>query len=1041
MNANIKADDETPLEAGDVRYFATPITYAPNSTDFIIADYEDLVEFAAVAATTEKNALVVENITIPADATWTPIEGYAKVFNGNGYTISGLKAPLFGTTSATIKNLKVADVAIEMTDTLYAGAIAVTLASNETATAQLINCEASGTITLNNNAVTVGTNFDATLANIGGLVARAYGATITKCVNRVNLVSTLATPAGISKYYTPAFGGIVGYTDDVEGLAATTLISYCENYGTITMADTKASETYSSPACGGIVGVAQDKTAVIEYCDNYGPIKVNSTSRETDAGGIVGRSYALKIDSCTNHAEGTISFTKIGRYSFFGGMCGNSYTATVSNCTNKAAITYSPDKNSATGYQYVGGILGYTRTTAPAVTDCVNYGKISHTANMYNGTSNCYAYVGGVIGYASVGGSVTDCTNNGEIYVSGIKGNTATADEGTATHFSTGGIFGYISTSEVAISNCTNNGIVNYEVTIYGKGTLSDQYVGGLAGYSKSKIASSTNNAAINLNTKVQAVTDVVPAITLYAGGCVGLGAGQLNACTNKGAVTFAKEAKAYGYGIGGLAGRTGATIVSSHNEGAVSVYGDAVETQAALSSNKVGGVAGYAGNTMTNSTNKATGVVTVTGKMFPSGEWPNNTRGVAIAGLVAHKDGSTTGCHNYAPVNVTLNLDQGSISMVGGFYVAGLIGYAGNTATDCSNEGKVTVDGTYGLYAARYGHLNIAGGICRRGSKPYTNVDNKGDIEVNVNYTATANKHSADPNYLLVGGVFTGFGGDQAVTDCDNSGNITIGEGTVVQNADIFLCAGGVSAASSTSVNHVNCHNSGNITMNGTAKHAAILGGIIARFVSVATAENCSNSGDILVTTGKDGESYCKALYVGGLSGSQSSKAVTAINFLNTGTISFKGKTTDTCRLGGVVGSQTQSTETWSGIVNTGDILLEGTHVASKTYVGGIVGASSKGIADAQSYCNITNAASAPNVGMIIGSPRTSAIVASNCKLGGKIHTNWIASDERYEIITLNSSNYADYIYGGTTDWTGVEAYDGCTLLTAKPASPIPAE
>ena len=194
MNANIKADDETPLEAGDVRYFATPITYAPNSTDFIIADYEDLVEFAAVAATTEKNALVVENITIPADATWTPIEGYAKVFNGNGYTISGLKAPLFGTTSATIKNLKVADVAIEMTDTLYAGAIAITLTSNETATAQLINCEASGTITLNNNAVTVDTNFDATLANIGGLVARAYGVTITKCVNRVNLVSTLATP-------------------------------------------------------------------------------------------------------------------------------------------------------------------------------------------------------------------------------------------------------------------------------------------------------------------------------------------------------------------------------------------------------------------------------------------------------------------------------------------------------------------------------------------------------------------------------------------------------------------------------------------------------------------------------------------------------------------------------------------------------------------------------------------------------------------------------------------------------------------------------
>ena len=215
-----------------------------------------------------------------------------------------------------------------------------------------------------------------------------------------------------------------------------------------------------------------------------------------------------------------------------------------------------------------------------------------------SGAITGYDGVGGIVGRMIISGTITGCTNNASVTspyggIGGIVGKAYYEDNTNTELFS-------------SITNCTNNGIVNYEVTIYGKGTLSDQYVGGLAGYSKSKIASSTNNAAINLNTKVQAVTDVVPAITLYAGGCVGLGAGQLNACTNKGAVTFAKEAKAYGYGIGGLAGRTGATIVSSHNEGAVSVYGDAVETQAALSSNKVGGVAGYAGNTMTNSTNKA---------------------------------------------------------------------------------------------------------------------------------------------------------------------------------------------------------------------------------------------------------------------------------------------------------------------------------------------------------------------------------------------------------------------------------------------------
>jgi hypothetical protein len=1044
MTANIKADDETPLESGEVRYFATPLIYAPNVADFVIADYDDLVEFASIAATTDKNALVVENIAIPADATWTPIEGFSKVFNGNGYTISGLKAPLFGTTSGTIKNLKVADVAIDMTDTLFAGAIALTLESTAESTAQLINCEASGTITLSYNTVTITANFDATLANIGGLVARAYGAKISKCVNRVNLVGALVSPADIGtqkKYYTPAFGGIVGFTNLPAAGSATTLISHCDNYGSITINDSKANETYSSPAMGGIAGVVNDKTAVLEHCCNHGPLGQNSLSRETDAGGIVGRSYALKVDSCTNQKGGTITFTKIGRYSFFGGICGNSYTVEYLNCTNKATISYQPTSKSSTGYQYMGGILGYTRVTAQTVTNCVNDGKISHTANVYGGTSNCYAFIGGVIGYSYIGGSATGCVNNGEVYVSGIKGNIATADSGTATHFSTGGVFGYVSRDDVAISDCTNNGTINYEVTLYGSGTLSDQYVGGIAGYTKSKILSSTNNGAVNLNTQVQAVTDVTPAYAVYVGGCVGLSAGQLNGCVNKGAVTFAKDAKAYGYGIGGVVGRTGATVVASHNEGPVSVYGDAVETQAAISTNKVGGFAGYVGNTMTGSSNKATGVVTVTGKMFPSGVWPNNSGGVAIGGLAAHKDGATTDCHNYAPVNVTLNLEQGSFTMVGSFYISGLLGYAGNTATDCTNEGTVTVSGDYGLYNSRYGHLLISGCIGRRSSKTYTNVDNKGDIVVNVHYTSTANKHSSDPNHLLVGGVFSGFGGEVAVTGCDNSGDIIIGEGTIVENADVFLCAGGVSATSAASVDLVNCHNTGNITMNGTAKHGAILGGVLARYVSTAVVENCSNSGNILVTTGKEGKSYVKSLYVGGLSGSQSSKAVTVTNFLNSGTITYQGKVTDTCRLGGVVGSQTQSAAAWTGIVNTGNIVFEGTYVESKAFVGGIIGNSSAGIADAQSYCHITNAASAPNVGMIIGTPRTASVVAKNCKLGGRIYTNWIAQDEKYEIINLNSSNYTNYIYGGITDWTDVADYDGCTVLTEKPASPIPAE
>ena len=40
----------------------------------------------------------------------------------------------------------------------------------------------------------------------------------------------------------------------------------------------------------------------------------------------------------------------------------------------------------------------------------------------------------------------------------------------------------------------------------------------------------------------------------------------------------------------------------------------------------------------------------------------------------------------------------------------------------------------------------------------------------------------------------------------------------------------------------------------------------------------------------------------------------------------------------------------------------------------------------------------------------------------------------QKEKLTPLTADNYFDYIFGGTTDWTGVENYDGCTLLTASP-------
>ena len=92
--------------------------------------------------------------------------------------------------------------------------------------------------------------------------------------------------------------------------------------------------------------------------------------------------------------------------------------------------------------------------------------------------------------------------------------------------------------------------------------------------------------------------------------------------------------------------------------------------------------------------------------------------------------------------------------------------------------------------------------------------------------------------------------------------------------------------------------------------------------------------------------------------------------------------------------------------------------------------------IDNAQVFCTIT-ARSFPYVGMITGSARTDSAKVTNCAVGG----NWgVAYDEEQDvtIITkITSSNFYKYIYGKTTDWTGVENYDGNTLLSASPIAP----
>ena len=1036
-----------PITAGKVREFAE-MTFAAESTDsdiLEIYDVADMQTFAAQAAISSwKEVRVMKSIDMTG-VEWAPVEGFNGLFDGKDNEIKGLTKPLFGTTSATIKNVHLKEVALNITDTTFAGSLVSTLQSTAEQTASVTNCSAEGTITYSNNAITPTSDFDSRLISIGGLIGRAYAATITKCVNRVDIDIKLSTPADIGttkKKVSPGFGGIVGLLDSTdESITAVPRIEECVNYGSITNNDSKSNVTYSSPMMGGIAACINAKNAIVTKCDNYGVMKNTKAVRQGDVAGIVGRTYAAEVSHCTNQEGANMVFTYEGRYSFIGGIAGDTYAGAISHCVNKGEIQYTPTNSSSSGYQWMGGVVAYTRSSsAITIKNCVNEGKITHNGNVRSGTSNCYILVGGVVGNATALASIEDCENKAEILITGVKGNAAVSggDGHIAGYTCVGGVIATLAADEAKVLRCTNNGVINYNATIYGKGNLSDHYIGGIAGSMKCDADGCVNNAAINLDTQVQAVDGAVPAITLCVGGCFGYStSGALTNCANKGAVTFMKDAKTYGYSIGGIVGHATSNLDKCTNEGAISAYGDTVECDGTLVSIKIGALGGFA-STVKNSTNLASGKVTVKGKVYPSGEWPNETRGTSIGGLFGHKNSTTTNCHNYAPLDVTVNTAQPTLyTMVGAFYIGGLAGYVGSSWTDCSNNGDITIDGTFDLYLARYAHLGISGCISRLANAAYSNVDNHGNITVNVVNTAAKNTHSTDVNHLYVGGIISGFGGSKGLTGCDNSGKITIGEGTVVDN--VYIVAGGICANAMSGNTLTNCHNSGDVECHGTGKYGILIGGLFGRHTcDTATVTDCSNSGNVLVTKGEKGESYGKGVYMGGFVGSQSTKAVAVTNFRNSGKMIFKGKSTDVTRIAGIVGSQTQSTSSWTGIVNIGDIDFLPTdkadYIDSKTHIGGLVGNSSKGIANAICYCSI-NAVDVTNVGMALGSPRSETSLASNCQLGGTMVGEYDTEDEDYKTVSLDSGNFYNYIYGGgTTDWGEVTDYDGCTVLTSKP-------
>ena len=917
MYTTVKAGESRPLNAGSIREFSNNIAYDANASVFVIKDKESLKAFAAEAATSNKDAIFVADVDM-TDEAWTPIEGYTGTINGNGYAINGLTAPLFGTTSASIKGLHLLDLDITVASGAAVGAFANTYNGS-----LISHCSTSGKLEIKELNVSSG---------IGGFVGKTGTDTIDcridNCVNNCSItVSASCKETAIS-----GIGGFVGIASS--------------NSGSLTLSNNKnnaaisANGSMAERVClSGNVGFVDLVPIYINDYHNSGTISVNFTSSsDVNVGGVWGRlyrsteKYHAVAESCSNSGAINIATTTANDLAI-GGCFGVTYfgsskiaTQKFDNCDNSGVITIGGE---SAGIAYVGGICGYF-VGFPEIKNCdnfstgaINYGPKSTSGQIFlAGLSGYYRHH---IASADYGTTITDCNNYADIK----------STKGCAGYYGCGGIIGYLYSSTIykmGLYNVNNYG----SITISGadEGGSSKVYLGGLVACAIKGFSDSTSNSVLTFSNCHNYSTQERPSVMkitngdyadIFSGGIIGYSYARMNVenCSNSQPLTI------------------DANKIGSTANGAM--CGKLVHQGAKLTSN------------VKNFSNTADFHIK-----------PNIMSNVVASMFLGYFNSSGDQQHMYMVAeNVTnsgdLNIYGNSTSAC---YYGGICGYArlGRTKltmTNAANTGDISVGGTIS------GNLLVGGLIgTHTATLVFTNVINEGDVTVDITSTST----ETDMEYLIGGLIGNQMG----------------------------------------SLTEIGCYNKGDVSVTGTLTGAACVGGNVASLEATISLENSGNSGAISIGSDTKACSASK-LCVGGIAGSQEAEK----------TCTFK-----------------------SGIVNIGDISivnLKNTDVAN-SYVGGIFGYALYPIDGASCYCDIM-AAGYTNVGWIMGSPRANGtVVATNCKIGGVLVD--IEVDEEDESKTekrtpLTTDNYYKYIYsnGANTDWTGVENYDGCTLLSEKPA------
>ena len=610
------------------------------------------------------------------------------------------------------------------------------------------------------------------------------------------------------------------------------------------------------------------------------------------------------------------------------------------------------------------------------------------------------------IAYIAEGCTITNCYASGKILVNTKFNNAATPLDGnTNTVLDISGLFGYTGTTSMEkVTNAVDVTVKSLFDTSNGNTSVFYVLVGGVSGV----------------------LYDVNKANEIY----------------NYGDITFDIEGDAQiatAMRCGGIFGYTPkvTSFTNVENHGDITVKG--LNT---TGGQYYGGLVGLPYSTPTFDTCKNSGAITVTSTAGSSSSFVIGSIGGTTNNNVALKN--CIASNNSEGKGITLSISCAKL-------YTGMIGYIANSAStaynhsieNCTNSTDLWLTPESSTTSSTYltlGFSDTCGDSMT--SIKITDFTATGDITINGSVAG----------HFYVGGIYGYMRAKNAsaykntFTNCTYSGDITL-NGAFSYRSTV---GGIVGYNSSNYFTLDNCHMTGNITSHNTAEgdltYYMAIGGISGyNGQEIEYKTLCTNSGDISISGNCKG---AHPLLVGGISGwtaHNNANRYNAFNVINSGNITIGKENVTTAinnlNVGGVVGKFTNSAACTGceNAVNTGNITIAGKieGVTDASYIGGIIGYSEEPIVNATAYCSIS-ALGFTNVGWITGTPRVAeSVTAKNCKIGGSVIEVEvdIEDESKTEKVTpITEENYYNYIFGGETDWTGVDNYDGCTFLSANP-------